>query len=231
MSRSVDNPLLSNDINVNGTLNVLVAARDCGVKRVVYASSSSVYGDTPTLPKVESMKPDPKSPYAVSKLVGEYYMKVFYEVYGLETVSLRYFNVFGSRQNPDSEYAAVIPRFIKSMLAGKQPIVFGDGTQTRDFSYIKDVVAANILAMNSSKIVGRVFNIAYGVQTDLNELVKKLNAIIGCQVEPSYSEPRAGDVKHSLADISEIRESIGFKPEYDLEKGLVETVEWYKNGC
>jgi len=226
--RSIKDPVLSNDANVAGTLNVLVAARDIGVKRVVYASSSSVYGDTTTLPKKEDMIPNPKSPYAITKLTGEYYCKVFYEIYGLETVSLRYFNVFGPRQDPKSQYSAVIPRFITAMLNDTRPEIYGDGLQTRDFSYVENVVDANILACKSENVTGGVFNIACGKRINLNDLADILNKILNKNIKPIYAEPRQGDVKHSLADISRAREILGYEPKYDLEKGLRETVGWFK---
>jgi UDP-glucose 4-epimerase len=225
VQRSVDNPLATNRANLDGTLNVLVAAKDCGTRKVIYASSSSVYGDTPTLPKREDMTPNPKSPYAVSKLAGEYYAQVFSELYGLKTVSLRYFNVFGPRQDPGSEYAAVIPRFISRILEGKPPVIFGDGEQTRDFTFVKDVVAANILAMKGD--AQGVFNIACGQRTSLNELAASIMAICGMSLRPIYDAPRPGDIRDSLADISAARERLGYRPEFDLQRGLAETVRWF----
>lgn len=225
VQRSVDNPLATNHANLDGTLNVLVAARDCGARKVIYASSSSVYGDTPTLPKREDMKPNPRSPYAVSKLAGEYYAQVFSELYGLETVSLRYFNVFGPRQDPGSEYAAVIPRFISRILEGEPPVIFGDGEQTRDFTFVRDVVAANILAMESD--AQGVFNVACGQRTSLNELADRIMAICGISLQPIYDAPRPGDIRDSLADISAARERLGYRPEFDLQRGLEETVRWF----
>ena len=223
--RSISNPTLTNDVNVTGTLNVLIASRDCDVDKVIYASSSSVYGDTPILPKREDMKPNPKSPYAVSKLAGEYYCRVFSEVYGLKTVCLRYFNVYGPRQDPFSEYAAVIPRFIIRILNKKPPIIFGDGNQTRDFTFVKDVVKANILAME--KNVEGVFNIATGKRVSINELANLIMEITGVKLEPIYDKPRPGDVRHSLADISLAMEKLGYKPEYDLRRGLEVTIRWF----
>jgi UDP-glucose 4-epimerase len=225
VQRSVDNPPASNHANLDGTLNVLVAARDCGAKKVIYASSSSVYGDTPTLPKREDMMPNPKSPYAVSKLAGEYYAQVFSELYGLKAVSLRYFNVFGPRQDPRSEYAAVIPRFIVRLLGGRPPMIFGDGEQTRDFTFVKDVVKANILAMNSD--AQGIFNIACGQRTSLNELADRLRAISGVNFRPIYDAPRPGDIRDSLADISAAKKRLGYEPEFDLQTGLEETVRWF----
>ena len=227
--RSVDDPIASNQNNVDGTLNVLVAARDAGVKRVVYAASSSAYGNSPSLPKKEDMKPDPLSPYAITKLVGEQYCKVFSELYGLETVSLRYFNVFGPRQDPNSQYAAVIPKFITAMLNDESPVIFGDGEQSRDFTYIQNNVDANILACGVAGIAGKMFNIACGERISLNELVAMLNKILGKKIEPVYKEPRSGDVKHSLADITLAREILGYKPTYGFEDGLKKTVEWFDN--
>ncbi len=226
VQRSVDSPLASNEANVDGTLNVLVAARDCGVRKVVYASSSSAYGNTPTLPKREEMKPSPLSPYAVSKLAGEYYCRAFSEVYGLRAACLRYFNVFGPRQDPNSQYAAVIPRFITRILAGQPPVIYGDGEQTRDFTFVQDVVKANILAMETQG--EGVFNVACGRRVSLNELAERIMRITGIQVAPVYEAARPGDVRDSLADISEARRELGYEPGYDLDAGLRETVEWFK---
>jgi len=225
VQRSVENPLDTNEANIKGTLNVLIAARDCGVKKVVYASSSSVYGDTPELPKKENMKPNPQSPYAVSKLTGEYYCKVFSDIYGIKTICLRYFNVYGPNQDPASEYAAVIPRFINRVLNNQPPIIFGDGNQTRDFTFVKDVVKANILAME--KNVEGVFNIAYGQQISINELANKIMEIVGVKLNPVYDKPRPGDIRNSLADISLAKQKLGYMPEYSLEKGLEVTIRWF----
>ncbi len=224
--RSVENPLATNEANVTGTLSVLVAARDCGVPKVVAASSSSVYGDTPVLPKHEAMPPDPLSPYAVSKLADEYYGRVFSDLYGVQTVFLRYFNVFGPRQDPDSEYAAVIPKFITRLLAGEPPVIYGDGRQTRDFTFVKDAVQANIRAMQSD--AQGVFNIACGRRISLNELAAVLMEIVGLHLHPIYEEPRPGDVRDSLADISRAREAFGYDPRYSLRDGLRETVAWFR---
>ena len=224
--RSIANPLASNEANVTGTLNVLIAARDCGVRKVVFASSSSVYGNTPTLPKREDMTPTPLSPYAVSKLTGEHYMKVFSEVYGFKTLSLRYFNVFGPRQDPKSEYAAVIPRFITKILCHESPTIYGDGGQTRDFTYVKDVVQANIRAMESD--AQGVFNVAYCKRIDLNELAYIIMEITGITVPLLYEPPRAGDVRDSLADITRAQEAFGYAPEYTVKTGLKETISWYR---
>ena len=224
--RSVRDPVRSNMANVDGTLNVLNVAKDHHVKKVVYASSSSVYGDTPTLPKVEDMKPNPKSPYAVSKLTGEYYCRVFSDVYGLRTACLRYFNVFGPRQDPKSQYAAVIPKFITSILNDESPIIYGDGEQTRDFTFVKDVVKANILAMESEN--EGVFNISRGERITINQLVAMINDILGKNVVAINDDPRPGDIKHSLSDISLAREKIGYSPDHTLVRGLEETVDWYR---
>lgn len=228
VQRSVEDPRVTNEVNVNGTLNVLIAAKECGVEKVVYASSSSVYGDTPELPKREDMKPNPKSPYAVSKLTGEEYCTVFAEVYGLKTVSLRYFNVYGPKQDPASEYAAVIPRFITRVLANKPPIIYGDGEQTRDFTFVKDVVHANILALASKRGEG-VFNIASGRRISVNELAHMIIRMTEKDLKPVYTEARKGEIKHSLADVSLAKEKLGYEPEYNLEEGLKETFLFQRN--
>jgi UDP-glucose 4-epimerase len=226
--RSIENPLASNEANVTGTLNVLIAARDNGVKKVVYASSSSVYGDTPTLPKREDMVPNPQSPYALTKLAAEYYCSIFTRVYGLPTICLRYFNVYGPRQNPDSQYAAVIPKFIKSILQGKSPIIFGDGEQTRDFTFVKDVVSANLLAAGSAAT--GVFNIGRGERITLNQLTNLLLQFLNNkEIKPIYEKERPGDIKNSLADITKAH-SFGYKPEYDIENGVSNTLRSLKNG-
>ena len=219
--RSIKNPQATHEVNVNGTLNVLLAAKENTVKKVVYASSSSVYGDTPTLPKKEDMTPHPLSPYAVTKLAGEYYCQIFHEVYKLPTVCLRYFNVYGPRQDPSSQYAAVIPRFIKMVSEGNPPIIFGDGEQTRDFTFVKDAVEANILAAESN--ASGLFNIARGESTTINHLAKLIIGLIGNNVEPVHQEPRLGDVRHSLADISRAS-TFGYRPKYSLEAGLCEMI-------
>ncbi len=221
--RSIKDPAKTNEVNISGTLNVLIAAEQEGVKKVVYASSSSVYGETPALPKEEGMMPDPLSPYAVSKLAGEYYCKVFTEIYGLKTASLRYFNVYGPKQDPTSEYAAVVPKFITRVLSGKPPVICGDGEQTRDFIFVKDVVSANILAAGSSKT--GVFNIGSGTWVCVNELAATIIEAFATGIDPGivHAEPREGDVRYSLADISRAR-SIGYKPSYALEDGLKETI-------
>jgi UDP-glucose 4-epimerase len=226
--KSIDNPLDTDEANVRGTLNLLVAARDAGVKRVVYASSSAIYGDTPTLPKTEEMKPAPLSPYAVSKLAGEHYCQVFYQVYGLETVDLRYFNVFGPRQDPTSQYAAVIPKFVTAMLRGEQPVIYGDGERSRDFSYVTNVVQANLLAATAPGVGGQVFNIACGQRYNLLELVATINRILGTDIAPVHTAPRVGDVRHSLADISRARKMLGYQVEVEFEEGLRRLIAWYK---
>jgi nucleoside-diphosphate-sugar epimerase len=228
VQKSVDHPLDTDESNVRGTLNLLVAARDAGVKRVVYASSSAVYGDTPTLPKAEEMKPAPLSPYAVSKLAGEHYCQVFYQVYGLETVSLRYFNVFGPRQDPTSQYAAVIPKFVTTMLGGEQPVIYGDGEQSRDFSYVANVVRANLLAAVAPDAGGQVFNIACGQRYNLLELVATINRILGTDITPVHTAPRAGDIRHSLADIARAREVLGYQVEVEFEEGLRCLIAWFR---
>ena len=224
--RSVENPLATNEANIKGTLNVLIAARDCGVKKVTCASSSSVYGDTPELPKREDMKPNPLSPYAVSKLAGEYYCKVFSDAYGLKTVCLRYFNVYGPKQDPASEYAAVIPKFITMALNNQPPIIFGDGEQTRDFTFVKDVGKANILSMR--KNVEGVFNIACGQRISINELAAKIIEIVGVKLKPIHDKPMPGDIRHSLADISLAKDNIGYEPDYSFEKGLEAAIRWFR---
>jgi UDP-glucose 4-epimerase len=228
--RSIADPISSNSSNVDGTLNLLFAAKEAKVKRVVIASSSSVYGDSEILPKTEEFTPNPISPYAVTKLVKELYARVFYQIYGLETVSLRYFNVFGPRQDPTSQYAAVIPRFITKMLKGESPVIFGDGEQSRDFTYVKNVVEANILASISDKVGrGEVINIACGESITLNQLVNRINEILGTNIKPIYTEPRSGDVRHSLASINRAKELLGYTVKVSFLDGLKETINWYKN--
>ena len=228
--KSVLDPLGSNRANVDGTVNVLVAARDAKVKRVVYAASSSAYGDTPTLPKHEGMSPDPISPYAVAKLASEHYMVSFYRCYGLETVALRYFNVFGPRQDPSSPYSGVLAKFITQMLRGEQPTIFGDGEQSRDFTYIDNTVDANLLACHApaSRVAGQVFNVATGRRVTLNETFKALQDLTSHSGQPRYEPARGGDIKHSLADISKAEAALGYKPTVDFEEGLRRTVEWYR---
>ena len=226
--RSVAEPGLNHDVNVNGTFNVLMAAREAGVRRVVYAASSSAYGDTETLPKHEDMPPSPLSPYAASKLFGEYYCRVFTQVYGLETVSLRYFNVFGPRQDPSSPYSGVISKFVTALLNGETPVIYGDGEQSRDFTYIANVVDANLRAAESDDAIGQVMNLGIGERVTLNQLLAELQKIIGSNLPARYEETRAGDVRHSLADISRARELVGYRPLVSLAEGLKQTVAWYR---
>ena len=228
--RSVADPVETNRNNVDATLNLLVAARAAKVKRVVYAASSSAYGDTPTLPKHEGMPSSPISPYAVAKLAGELYMTSFHRVYGFETVSLRYFNIFGPRQDANSQYSAVLARFITLMLKGERPTIYGDGEQSRDFTYIDNVVSANLLACEApaAQACGRTFNVAAGRRSTLNQTFALLKKITGFTGEALYTDPRPGDVKHSLADISLAERHLGYKVLVDFEEGLRRTVEWYK---
>ncbi len=228
--RSVENPRQTHIASVDSTFSLLLAARDNKVKRLVYAASSSAYGDQPTLPKVESMLPDPLSPYAVAKLVGEYYCQVFTRVYGLETVSLRYFNVFGPRQDPSSQYSGVISRFISALLSGQRPVIYGDGEQSRDFTYIDNVVAANLKAAETTKGVGQVINIANGERVTLNQLLDQIKQLTGMNdAQADYQDFRRGDVRDSLADISRARELLGFSPQVDLSTGLKLTMDWWQN--
>lgn len=228
VARSVRTPIESNDVNVVGTLNVLVAARDAGVKRVVYGASSSAYGNSAVLPKDESMPSDPLSPYAVNKLTGELYCRVFTHVYRLETVSLRYFNVFGPRQDPTSQYSAVIPRFIQAMLAGQRPVIYGDGEQSRDFSYVQNAVEASLLACTAPGVAGEVINIGCGERVTLNELVRMIGHLVGSDIEPAYEAPRPGDIRHSLAGIQKAERLLNYKPSVRLEEGLRRTIEWLR---
>jgi len=229
--RSIADPAETNLHNVTGTINVLNAGLKAGVKRIVYAASSSAYGDTPTLPKQEDMPPKPISPYGVSKLAAEFYMQAFYRTFGLETVSLRYFNIFGPRQEPNSEYSAVLAKFITLMLKGQSPTIFGDGLQSRDFNYIDNCVSANLLACKApaEKVAGQVFNVATGKHTSLNETFCLLQELIGFSGPVTYAPERKGDIKHSLADITRIREAMGYEPSADFREGLKRTVEWYKH--
>jgi len=227
--KSVADPVTSHDINVNGTLNVLLAARDARVQRLVFTSSSAVYGDSPTLPKREDMTPTPISPYGLHKLIGEQYCALFTRAYGLQTVSLRYFNVYGPRQDPQSEYAAAIPKFITSLLAGRPPTIFGDGEQTRDFTYVANVVDGNLAAAAAApEAVGQTFNIAGGRRISVNELINTLNNILGTQITPTYASPRPGDVLHSLADITKAHRLLDGTPRVELAEGLRRTVEWFR---
>ncbi|HEU4797204.1 MAG TPA: SDR family oxidoreductase [Pyrinomonadaceae bacterium] len=227
--RSVEAPRETHIASVDGTFSLLLAARDRKVRRVVYAASSSAYGDQPTLPKSEQMPPDPLSPYAVAKLVGEYYCTVFTRVYGLETVALRYFNVFGPRQDPGSQYSGVVSRFLSALFENQRPVIYGDGEQSRDFTYIDNVVAANLSAANAAGASGKVINVANGERVTLNELLAVLKELTGKQdVTAEYLEPRVGDVRHSLADISLARELLNYESKVDLREGLKRTIDWWK---
>ena len=227
--RSVSDPLSSNEVNVTGTLNLLVAARDAGVRRLVYASSSSVYGNSPELPKRERMSTSPESPYAESKLAAESYCRIFSSLYGFECVSLRYFNVFGPRQDPSSQYAAVVPLFLTAILSGEAPTIYGDGEQSRDFTYVSNVVDANLLALSADGVAGEVFNIACGGTTTVNELLAALQEIVGTSISARYADPRPGDVKHSYADISKATAMLGLAPKVSLEEGLRLTVDSFRS--
>jgi UDP-glucose 4-epimerase len=229
VARSVEKPQDTNAVNIDGTLNVLLAARDEGVKRVVCASSSSVYGDTPALPKKETQTPAPASPYAVTKLTGELYCRTFFQLFGMETFSLRYFNVFGPRQDPNSQYSAVIPRFISALLKGKPPVIEGDGQQSRDFSYIDNVVEANLLAMKAQAGFGDAFNVACGRSMTVLQLADHLTQLLGVAIQPVHVQPRPGDVRHSLADISKAESILSYRPRVDSITGLKYTVDWYRN--
>ncbi len=226
--RSIADPITTNEVNVVGTLNILEAARQAGVRRVVYASSSSIYGDGGELPKSEKLEPNPLSPYAVSKLAGEKYCRVFSALYGLETVTLRYFNVFGSRQDPASQYSAVIPRFIRMVLQGEPPIIYGDGSQTRDFTHVANVVEANLLASEARCESGLALNCAYGGRTSVNQLVTDICDLTGRKIECKYASPRPGEVLHSQADISLAARHIGYQPTVDFKEGLRRTIEQYR---
>jgi nucleoside-diphosphate-sugar epimerase len=228
--RSVADPVETHDACVNGTFNLLLAAKDAGVRRVIYAASSSAYGDQPTLPKIETMKPEPMSPYAAAKLVGEHYCRVFSQVYGLETYSLRYFNVFGPRQNPSSQYSGVISRFIDAFMKGAQPVIYGDGEQSRDFTFIANVVNANISAMEATRGCGEVMNVANGERVSLLELVDVMKKVTGREdIEIEFQPERKGDVKHSQADNSRAVEWLGYKKIVGLEDGLRQTIDWWRN--
>ncbi len=230
VQRSVEDPLRTDRVNVQGTLTVLTAAREAGVKRVIYASSSSIYGDTPRLPQCEDLPSNPCSPYAVSKLAGEAYCRAFTRVYGLETVSLRYFNVFGPHQDPSSPYAAVVPRFIDALRQNKPPLIYGDGLQSRDFTYIANVVHANQLALTATGISGEVFNIACGEAITLQAMLQSLSEFLGRPVHPEYHPPRTGDIRHSLADISKAERMLGYRPVVRFREGLEQTVQFYLKG-
>jgi UDP-glucose 4-epimerase len=228
VQRSIEDPLTTNAVNVDGTLNVLLAAREAGARRVVVASSSSVYGDTPTLPKVESMPMDPRSPYAVSKAATEHYALAWAASFGLPAIALRFFNVFGPRQNPRSDYAAVIPRFATRMLRGEPPVIFGDGHQSRDFTYVDDVVQANLLAAAAPPEVSGAFNVAAGGRHTLLDLVAELNRLVGSDLAPQHAPARAGEVRHSQAGIERARQLLGFTPRFTLARGLEQTVAYYR---
>ncbi len=226
--RSVKDPIETNKINIDGTLNVLVAAKELKVKRVVFAASSSAYGETPTLPKVESMQPQPISPYGVTKYVGELYGQTFGRCYGLENVALRYFNIFGPRQEPGSPYSGVLAKFCTAFLEDTQPVVFGDGAQTRDFTYVENAVQANLLACEAPNVSGKVFNVGVGGRVSLNEVLRELGKITGKTLEAKYDPPRDGDIRDSQADISQAREFLGYEPAVTFEEGLARTFEWYR---
>ncbi|MBI4736157.1 MAG: SDR family oxidoreductase [candidate division NC10 bacterium] len=226
--RSIKEPGPTNAVNVGGTLLLLEAARRAGTRRVVYASSSSVYGESPVLPKTEELPLSPKAPYGVSKLAAELYCRVFTQVYGLETVSLRYFNVFGPRQRPDSEYAAVIPRFLRRLLAGNRPVIYGDGEQSRDFTAVDNVVEANLLAAEATQGVGEVFNVACGQASTLNQVAAWLNQLLGTDLPPIYEPPRPADIRHSYASIRKAERVLGYQPRLDVREGLRRTIDWFK---
>jgi len=229
VARSVANPLESNEVNITGTLNVLLAARDAGVKRVVYAASSSAYGNQPTLPKVETMTPDPLSPYAIAKLAGEMYARAFTQLYGLSTISLRYFNVFGPRQDPTTQYAGVVAKFVTCALEGKPYPVYGDGEQSRDFSYVENVVQANLRAADAQLDGSPVINIAYGERTTLNQIIAMLNELTRQNLPAEYGPPCLGDVRHSHADMTRAHKLLGYDPKVNVREGLRRTLEWYRN--
>jgi nucleoside-diphosphate-sugar epimerase len=227
--RSVEDPWTTSEVNITGTINLLLAARAAGVQRVIFTSSSSVYGDTPVLPKRENMPPSPLSPYAVQKITGEHYCRIFCQLYGLETISLRYFNVFGPRQDPQSQYAAVIPRFIRAILGGQSPTVYGDGKQTRDFSHVENVIEANVLACRATKeALGESFNIACGGRISLLELVDTVNRILSKDIKPKFEAARPGDVRDSQADIAKAEKLLGWKPRISFADGIAKTIAWYQ---
>ena len=226
--KSIIDPLKSHQANVNGTLQLLIAARDAGVERVVYASSSSLYGDSPTLPKHEAMMPNPLSPYGAQKLFAEMYCQVFTKAYGLETVSLRYFNVFGPRQDATSQYSGVLALFIPAVLEGRRPTIHGDGEQSRDFTYVKNVVEANLLACKAAGVAGQVFNVACGDRITVNSMLQQINQITGKDIAPVYGDSRSGDIKHSQADITKAKNLLGYQPKISFAEGLQHTIEWYR---
>lgn len=230
MLKSIEEPIPTTEVNMLGTLNVILAARDSSVKRIVYASSSSVYAGIDELPKRESMKMIPTSPYGLTKIANEHYFKIFHDIYGMKSVGFRYFNVFGPRQDKKSDYAAVIPKFINLMINGKKPPIYGDGEQTRDFTFVKDAVMANIISFRAKKANGDAYNIASGKQTSVNDLVKMINRILGKDIKPDYEKPRPGDPKYSEADISEAMKNIGYRPNYSFDEALKLTVDWYLKG-
>ena len=229
--RSIKDPITTNAVNITGTLNVLVAARDAKVKRLIYAASSSAYGDTPTLPKREDMPAKSISPYGISKYVGEQYCQLFTELYGLETVSLRYFNIFGPKQDPHSPYSSVISIFMKAFLNGVSPKIYGDGEQSRDFTFVSNAVQANLLACHAKGATGQVFNIACGRRTTINELARLIRELLGSDVKPAHVAPRPGDIRHSFADISKAQTILGYEPKVDLTVGLMKTIDWFKTDC
>lgn len=231
VSRSVQDPMTTHEVNSTGTLRALLAARDAGVERFVFSSSSSVYGNTPVLPKQEDMPPTPLSPYALSKLTGEHYARLFHSLYGLATFSLRYFNVFGPRQNPKSQYAAVIPLFVDALQAGQAPVIYGDGEQTRDFTYVDDVIAANLACCSApAEAAGGIYNVAWGNRVSVNELARRIGALLGRVIPPTYQPPRAGDVRDSQADATRAHRLLGWQPQVPFEEGLRRTVEWFRSG-
>jgi nucleoside-diphosphate-sugar epimerase len=227
--RSVENPRESHDANLTGTFNMLMAARDAGCRRFIMAASSSAYGELEVSPKVETLLPQPLSPYAMAKLGGELYCNVFFQCYGLETIALRYFNVFGPRQDPKSTYAAAIPAFVTAILNDRSPTVFGDGEQTRDFTFIANVVQANLLAAGASQVRGEVVNIGNGAQISVNQVIRRINELLGKDVKQVYADPRPGDVRHSLADITKARELLGYKASVDFDEGLRRSIDYYRN--
>ena len=229
--RSIEDPETFHANNIDGTFQLFLAAKQAGCRRVIYAASSSAYGNDPAQPKLETAQPAPVSPYALGKLIGEYYAGVFFQAYGLEAISLRYFNVFGPHQDPSSEYAAAIPAFVRSILKGEPPLVYGDGEQTRDFTHIENVVQANLLAASAERTCGEVVNIACGQRVSVNEVIARINELLGKSVAPQYAPPRAGDVLHSLADISLAREVIGYEPQVSFADGLERTIKWYSDGA
>ena len=229
VARSIADPLTANAVNITGTLNVLLAARDAGVQRLVFAASAAAYGDNPTMPRVESLTPNPLSPYALTKLAGECYCQIFTRIYALETVALRYFNIFGPRQNPDSPYTGVLSKFVAAYQRGDTPVIFGDGEQSRDFTYVDNVVDATLKACTAPAAAGKVINVGVGRSSTLNQTIALLNGIFGRQVRPKYDPPRKGDALHSLADISLARQALGYAPRVGFEEGLRRTVDWFRS--